>query len=106
MSYFVVIKNESTDLSWRKHSQWKPEIVLNTTFANNLRVVFICDVSLLIIRLEDYFEISEDECALQGRDLPQIVFTSYIVDYAILLLANLNFVFLEALDVLLWDKSS
>ena len=79
---------------------------MNTTFADHLQTTFICDVSLLIIRLEDYFEVSEDKRALQGWNLPQVVFASDIVDNAVLLLSNLNFIFLKALDVLLGDQSA
>ena len=101
MPYFVVIKNESTDLSRRKHPQWKSEKVLDAAFADHLQVTIACDASLLIIRLEDYLEVSENKCALQRWDLPQVMLASYIVDNAVLFLTNLNFVFLKALDVLL-----
>ena len=74
---------------------------MDTAFTNHLQDAVACDISLLIIRLEDYFEVSEDECALQRWDLPQVVLASYIVDNAILLFSNLNFVFLKALDMLL-----
>ena len=60
------------------------------------------NVGLLFVWLEDYLKICDDNASLERGHIAQIVLAHHIVDDAVLLLADLNLVLPQTLNVLFW----
>ena len=74
---------------------------MHARFSHYLKLEVIIDGGLLLVRLEEDFEVCDDEGAGERWYVPQVMFYLYVIDNSILLLANLDLAFRQALDVLL-----
>ena len=77
-----------------------PKVVPDTTPSNG-EVLILCQVSiaLLGVRLEQDLEICDNQTALKGWNMPQVVLTSHMLTHLVLLLAKFYLIFLESVNL-------